>query len=99
MGIASSVLEAVHRELHRYPGQRATKVGLRIGLFAGVDAESLQFCFEALVKESPLAPLALEIEPSAGDELDFAYLELEDDALEEDDASRQPGSMSQEVGA
>ena len=29
MGIASSVLEAVHQELHRYPGQRATKVGVR----------------------------------------------------------------------
>ena len=76
MGIASSVLEAVHKELLRYPGQRATKVGLRIGEFAGVDAESLRFCFDVLVKDSAFAPLALEIEAGRGDELDFAYLEV-----------------------
>ena len=84
MGIASSVLEAVHQELHRYPGRRATKVGLRIGEYAGVDRESLQFCFEALVKGSELEPLELEIELCGavdgyrGDELEFKYLELED---------------------
>jgi hydrogenase nickel incorporation protein HypA/HybF len=77
MGIASSVLDAVHKELQRYPGQYATKVGLRIGKFAGVDAESLRFCFDVLVKDSDFAPLTLEIEATDGEELDFAYLELE----------------------
>ena len=77
MGIASSVLDAVHKELQRYPGQRATKVGLRIGEFAGVDAESLRFCFDVLVKDSDFAPLELEIEATRGEELDFAYIELE----------------------
>jgi len=79
MGIASSVLEAVHQELHRYPGRRAAKVALRVGEFAGVDRESLQFCFEALVKGSEFEPLELEIDwRPGGDQLDFAYLELED---------------------
>jgi hydrogenase nickel incorporation protein HypA/HybF len=84
MGIANSVLEAVHQELHRYPGRRATKVGLRVGEYAGVDRESLQFCFEALVKGTELEPLELEIESCSvrdgrrGDELELAYLELED---------------------
>jgi hydrogenase nickel incorporation protein HypA/HybF len=77
MGIASSVLDAVHKKLRRYPGQRATKVGLRIGEFAGVDGESLRFCFDVLVKDTDFAPLALEIEATHGEELDFAYLELE----------------------
>ncbi|HML15818.1 MAG TPA: hydrogenase maturation nickel metallochaperone HypA [Bryobacteraceae bacterium] len=83
MGIASSVLEAVHKELHRHPGNRAAKVGLRIGEYAGVDRESLEFCFEALVKGTPLEPLELEIElcrvadGRRGDELEMAYLELE----------------------
>ena len=54
MGIASSVLEAVDKELQLYPGHRAAKVGLRIGEFAGVDTESLRFCFEAIVKDSRL---------------------------------------------
>lgn len=78
MGIAASVLEAVGRELTRYPGRRAVKVGLRIGEFAGVDAESVRFCFDVIVKDSPHPGLALTIVPGAGDELDFAWLELED---------------------
>jgi hydrogenase nickel incorporation protein HypA/HybF len=77
MGIASSVLDAVHKELQRYPGQYATKVGLRIGEFAGVDAESLRFCFDVLVKDWDFAPPALEIEATHGEELDLAYIELE----------------------
>jgi Zn finger protein HypA/HybF involved in hydrogenase expression len=84
MGIASSVLEAVHQELQKYPQHRATKVSLRIGEFAGVDPDSLQFCFEALVKGTELEPLELEIEwcrladGRRGDELELAHLELED---------------------
>jgi hydrogenase nickel incorporation protein HypA/HybF len=84
MGIANSVLEAVHQEMHRYPGQRAAKVGLCIGQFAGIDGESLRFCFDALVKNSVFDPLELEIQPCRledgrrGDELEITYLELED---------------------
>lgn len=84
MGIANSVLEAVHKELHRHPRHRVAKVGLWIGEFAGVDRESLKFCFEALVKGTEFEPLELEIEwcrvedGRRGDELDLVYLELED---------------------
>lgn len=77
MGIAASVLEAVERELVRYPGCRPARVGVRIGELAGVDAESVRFCFDAIVKGSPFAPLELSIEPGLNDELDFVYLELE----------------------
>ena len=45
---------------------------------AGVDADSLAFCFEALVKGTDLDPLELEIGRAAADELEFAYLELEE---------------------
>jgi hydrogenase nickel incorporation protein HypA/HybF len=78
MGIASSVLEAVEKETALCPGQRAVKVAVCIGKFAGVDGESLRFCFEALVKGSDFEPLVLEIEAGPGDELDLAYIELED---------------------
>jgi hydrogenase nickel incorporation protein HypA/HybF len=99
MGIASSVLDAVDRELRGYPGQRATRIGLRIGEFAGVDAESLRFCFEALVMDSALAPLTLDIEicrvedGGRGDELDLAYLELENGELENDVACAQEAAV------
>ncbi len=79
MGIASSVLEAVDKELHRYPGRHATKVGLRIGEFAGVDPESLLFCFDAIKKGTEFDQIELEIEWREGsDQLDFVALELED---------------------
>jgi hydrogenase nickel incorporation protein HypA/HybF len=83
MGVANSILEAVHQELDRYPGHRATKVAVRIGEFAGVDPESLKFCFEASVKSTEFEALELSIEwRPASEELDLAYLELEDEETE-----------------
>jgi Zn finger protein HypA/HybF involved in hydrogenase expression len=94
MGIACSILEAVAHELRRYPGRRASKVGLRIGEFAGVDPESLRFCFEAIVHESePARELVLDTEwcrvedGHRGDELEIGYLELEDTAERKEVAS------------
>jgi len=44
-----------------------------------VDAESLRFCLEVLVKDTELEPLALDIDfRPRGSELDIAYLELEE---------------------
>lgn len=89
MGIASSVIEAVEGEMRRYPGRRATKVGLRIGEHAGVDTESLRFCFEVIARDSELGLLELDIEwcraeeGRRGDELEFAYLELEEEGVDE----------------
>lgn len=81
MGIASSVLEALHQERHRYPGCRATKVGLRIGEYAGVDQESLRFCFEVLAKEMNQGPLELEIDyRPASDDLAIAFIEMDEEA-------------------
>jgi hydrogenase nickel incorporation protein HypA/HybF len=78
MGLASSILEAVQKELLLYPGYRAARVAVRIGEFAGVDGESLRFCFEAIVKNSSMDSLELGIEPGSGDELDLGQIELEE---------------------
>jgi len=78
MGVANSVLETVRRELDRCPGERASRVGLRIGRFAGVDPDSLRFCFEAIAKGEGLAPVCLEIEWCQAEELQIAYVELEE---------------------
>ena len=77
VGIAEGILKAVRAEAAPRHPARATKVGVRIGPMAGIDPESLSFCFEALVKGTDLEPLELSIEGGAGDELEFAYLELE----------------------
>jgi len=78
MGIASSILDAVQKELVRYPQYRAIKVQVRIGELAGVDCDSLQFCFDAIVKDSSFAPLELGIEACSGDELDLSSIEMDD---------------------
>jgi len=63
MGIANSILKAVASEMRRYPKARATKVAVRVGELAALDAESLRFCFEALSRDTKLQGLQLEIEP------------------------------------
>lgn len=62
MGIANSILEAVTTELRRYPRSRASKVGVRIGELAAIDADSLRFCFDALARDTDLEGLQLQIE-------------------------------------
>ena len=62
LSIANSILDTVRAEAARRPGARLTKVGLRVGELAGVDPDSLDFCFNVLVTGTELAPLALEIE-------------------------------------
>ena len=78
LGIADSILQAVRAEMARQGPGRACKVAVRIGPMSGVDAGSLTFCFDALVKGSELEPLELEIVAAGGDELQLSYLELED---------------------
>ena len=110
MGIANSVLDAVRTEMTRYPESYPTKVGVRIGEMAAIDPEALRFCFDAMIQETDLATLELDIEVCprrhrcltcghefvvrdydsscqkcmslvttciSGDELEFAYLEVE----------------------
>ena len=62
MSIANSILEAVRKEAAARGGARVSKVGVRVGELAAIDPEALRFCFEAMVKDSDLEPLALEIE-------------------------------------
>lgn len=61
MGIATSIIEAAQQETERQPGAKLLRVGVRIGEWSGVDADSLRFCFEALVTGCEPAP-TLEID-------------------------------------
>ncbi|MBI4908497.1 MAG: hydrogenase maturation nickel metallochaperone HypA [Acidobacteria bacterium] len=80
MSIATSLIDAVNQQCAEYPRAAVTRVGVRLGEWAGVDVESLRFCFETLVSETTLAGAALEIEfREKTADLDIAYLELEDE--------------------
>lgn len=111
IGIANSVLDAIRSELRLHPDATPIKVGLRVGELAGVDPDALQFSFQALIADTDLEHLTLEIESKprehhcaacgitfrvtdydfacpdcgnsrtgcvSGDELELAYLEMEE---------------------
>jgi hydrogenase nickel incorporation protein HypA/HybF len=59
LSIAESILNAVSAEVALHPGTRATRVGVKIGSMAAVDADSLQFCFDSIVTGSDWEPLTL----------------------------------------
>jgi hydrogenase nickel incorporation protein HypA/HybF len=112
MGIADAVLQAVRTEAARYGDAVPCKVAVRIGELAAIDADALRFCFDALIQDTELRALQLEIEICArrhrctacgnefvvhdyefkcpqcgacqsnfigGDELELAYIEVEED--------------------
>ena len=63
MGIASQVVEialASIPESHR--NARVEQVNLKVGKLAAVVADSLRFCYEVIVRDTPLAGSALHIE-------------------------------------
>ncbi|HYB61902.1 MAG TPA: hydrogenase maturation nickel metallochaperone HypA [Methylomirabilota bacterium] len=62
LSIATLVLDAVNAEANLRPAMRVSRIGVRLGDLAGVDADALTFCFEALIKNTALASAALEIE-------------------------------------
>ncbi len=62
LGIAESVLDAIEVEAAHFPNARPTRAGLKIGELSGINAESLKFCFDAIVSGTKFESLRLEIE-------------------------------------
>lgn len=52
VGIATSILEAGHRETERRPGAKLVAIGVRIGVLSGVDVDALRFAFECITAET-----------------------------------------------
>ena len=65
MGIAASVLDLVRQDVPVIQGPLVRRVTVRVGELAGVQADSLRFCFEALVAGTPYQSAALAIEQLA----------------------------------
>jgi hydrogenase nickel incorporation protein HypA/HybF len=63
MGIALQIIEIATAAIPRHSGNvRVEKVNLKIGKLAAVVPESLRFCFDAAVKDTPLEGARLIIE-------------------------------------
>jgi hydrogenase nickel incorporation protein HypA/HybF len=62
LSIVSSVLDQLDELQKQHEGKQFTKVGLRVGELAGLDADCLRFGFECVVKDTHWEHLVLEIE-------------------------------------
>jgi hydrogenase nickel incorporation protein HypA/HybF len=78
VGIAHSIIEAVRTEIAPHPDARPVKVTVKIGAMAGVDRNSLSFCFEAITRGTIFESMTLAIEDTLADELELSCLELEE---------------------
>lgn len=80
LSIAISLVEAVCDELPRLgDGVTVRAVRLRVGPLSGVVPDALAFAFDAAALETPIAGARLDIEATAGRELELAALEVVDD--------------------
>ncbi len=81
LSIAMSLIDAVCEELPRL-GDRVSvrRVIVRVGPLSGVACDALAFAFEVAADDSPIAGARLEIEETAGTELELAAVEVVDDA-------------------
>lgn len=55
LSIATSIVESVTETAASYPGARVLEVRLRVGALASVVEDSLQFCWNIVTEDTPLA--------------------------------------------
>lgn len=62
MSIVEALLETVRGELRAHPDARVQTVHVRVGQLRQVEPDMLRFCYDAAVRDTPLAGSRLEIE-------------------------------------
>ena len=65
MSVAQNILDIVRQYVPAEQAPEVTTVRVRVGSLAGIVVDSLDFCFTALVADTPLARARLDIEPVA----------------------------------
>lgn len=71
MSIAVGIREICEQELERRAGARLTGVGLTVGVFSGVEIDSLEFCLGVVLSER-FDGVRCEISTEAGEAVCFA---------------------------
>jgi hydrogenase nickel incorporation protein HypA/HybF len=61
LSIAASIAEAVSETAAAYPGAQVREVRLRVGALAAVVEDSLQFCWDVTIEDTPLAGAKLVV--------------------------------------
>jgi hydrogenase nickel incorporation protein HypA/HybF len=82
LSVAQGILDLVRRHVPDDQAGAVRAVTVRLGALSGVVAESLDFCFGAIVTGTPYARATLSFEHVAGDDLHLVAVELDDGAGE-----------------
>ncbi|HKW02515.1 MAG TPA: hydrogenase maturation nickel metallochaperone HypA [Vicinamibacterales bacterium] len=79
LSLANSIFDIVRQyvPVDRAPLVRSVRV--RVGELAGVEPDSLAWCFSAVTSETPYDRASLAIDRVAGQELQVADIELEEE--------------------
>ena len=62
LGIAQGILDLVQQHVPQDQARAVRAVSVRLGALSGVVADSLEFCFEAIVAGTPYAGASLSID-------------------------------------
>jgi hydrogenase nickel incorporation protein HypA/HybF len=62
LSVAQSIVDIVGQYVPPAEQERVRKVSVRIGAMAGIVPDSLEFCFAAIIHQTPLARAVMEIE-------------------------------------
>jgi hydrogenase nickel incorporation protein HypA/HybF len=61
MSVAQNIIDIVNEHIPEGTTAGVSAVRLRIGKMAGIVTDSLEFCFEAIIKDTPLESARLDI--------------------------------------
>ena len=78
LAVAMEICRIAEATLGDVPPAALRVVGVDVGDDAGVDASSLEFCLEALLRQPPFADAAPALRRVEGDDLRVSYLEVDD---------------------
>jgi Zn finger protein HypA/HybF involved in hydrogenase expression len=79
LSVALEVCRMAEARLRPEELRRLRQVGVLVGSDAGIEADNLEFCLEALLAAPPFGRAVPAITRTAGDDLALAWLQVDDD--------------------
>jgi Zn finger protein HypA/HybF involved in hydrogenase expression len=79
LSVALEVCRMAEERLRPDELPRLRRVGVLVGTDAGIEADNLEFCLEALLAAPPFGRAVPDITRTPGDDLALAWLKVDDD--------------------
>jgi Zn finger protein HypA/HybF involved in hydrogenase expression len=78
LSLALEVCRIAEQHAAPHAASAIRAVAVTVGSDAGIEVDNFRFCLETLLGGPPFAGARLEIQPTAGDDLNVTYLEVDD---------------------